>query len=65
MNYIIEIKLEHNRTRKYPITAVDEKEAIEKMKLRLLPFDRERFTLLSITPDTSKVIDDIYGTFLE
>lgn len=65
MNYIIEIKLHQGQTRKYFISAADEKEVIEKVKLRLLPYDRERLNVLSIRPDFSKPADDdAYGTFL-
>lgn len=65
MKLIIEIKLNDGQIRKYPVTAESEEAAIEKMKLRLHPKDRDLFEILSIKPDPLQLVDDdIHGTFL-
>ncbi len=64
MKFIVEVKLESGQVRKYTVLASDKQEAVEKMKLRLPPHDRESCFIESIRPDASQLVDDdIHGTF--
>lgn len=64
MRYLVDIILE-GKERKYPIDASSESEAIERLKLRLPPHQREAFTVESIAIDPlSLPDDDPFGVFL-
>lgn len=64
MRYLIDIRLD-GKIRLYPIDAENETQAIERLKLRLPPHQRESVIIDSIAPDpTSLPNDDPFGVFL-
>ena len=65
MRYILDIRID-GKVRIYPIDAKDENEAVERLKLRLPPHQRESFILDSIKIDpTSIPIDNPYGIYCD
>ena len=63
MRYIIDIRID-GKSRTYPVEASSEGEAIERLKLRLPPHQREHFDVDSIKIDMATVgTDDPYGSF--
>ena len=64
MRYLIDIRLE-GKSRLYPINADTESQAIERLKLRLPPHQRESFVIDSIEIDPASIPnDDPFGIFL-
>lgn len=64
MRYLIDIRLE-GKSRLYPIDAENEVQAIERLKLRLPPNQRESILIDSIEIDPSSIShDDPFGVFL-
>lgn len=64
MRYLIDIRLE-GKSRLYPIDADNEAQAIERLKLRLPPHQRESITIDSIEIDPASIpADDPFGVFL-
>lgn len=64
MRYLIDIRLE-GKSRLYPIDAENEVQAIERLKLRLPPNQRESILIDSIEIDPSSIPnDDPFGVFL-
>lgn len=64
MRYLIDIRLD-GKSQLYPIDAESESEAIEKLKLRLPPYQRENIIIDSIKISShSMPNDDPFGTFL-
>ena len=64
MRYLIDIRLE-GKSRLYPIDAENETQAIERLKLRLPPHQRESIIIDSIEIDPSSISnDDLFGVFL-
>ncbi len=62
--YIIEIRID-GKVRRYPINAKDEAEAIERLKLRLPPHQREDILIDSINIDPSTIHnEEPFGAFL-
>lgn len=55
MTYIIDIHLEDGKKRTYPIDASGEAEAIERLKLRLPPDQRDTITIDAIRIDMTTV----------
>jgi len=65
MKFIVEVKLENAQVRKYTVVATAKSEAVDKIKLRLPPKERESCTIQSVTVDHSQLVDDdVHGTFL-
>lgn len=64
MRYLIDIRVGGGKSRTYPIEAKDEDEALERLKLRLPPKQREAFVVdaLKIDPKSFDV-EEPYGTF--
>lgn len=64
MKFLIDIRLE-GKVRRYPIDASNQEEAVERLKLRLPPNQRETFVIDSIELDPSSIPeDDPFGIFL-
>jgi lipase chaperone LimK len=64
MRYLIDIRLE-GKSRRYPINAENEVQAIERLKLRLPPHQRESIIIDSIDIDPASIPnDDLFGVFL-
>ncbi|MGD9969595.1 MAG: hypothetical protein AB7S65_04010 [Sulfuricurvum sp.] len=64
MRYLIDIRIE-GKTRRYPIEAANESEAIERLKLRLPPQQRESVVIDTVALDPASVPDeDPFGVFL-
>jgi Tfp pilus assembly ATPase PilU len=64
MRYLIDIRLE-GKSCIYPIDAKNETQAIERLKLRLPPHQRESFIIDSIEIDPASIpADDPFGVFL-
>lgn len=64
MKFLIDIRLE-GKVRRYPIDASNQEEALQRLKLRLPPNQREIFVIDSIELDpTSIPEDDPFGLFL-
>lgn len=64
MKFLIDILLE-GKVRRYPIDASNQEEAVERLKLRLPPNQRETFVIDSIELDPSSIPeDDPFGVFL-
>lgn len=64
MKFLIDIRLE-GKVRRYPIDASNQEEAVERLKLRLPPNQRETFIIDSIELDPSSIPeDDPFGGFL-
>ncbi len=64
MRYLIDIRLE-GKSRLYPIDADNETQAIERLKLRLPPHQRESIIIDSIEIDPASIPnDDPFGIFL-
>lgn len=64
MRYLIDIRLE-GKSRLYPINADNEAQAIERLKLRLPPAQRESIIIDSIKIDPASIPnDDPFGVFL-
>lgn len=64
MKFLIDIRLE-GKVRRYPIDASNQEEAVERLKLRLPPNQRETFVIDSIELDPSSIPeDDPFGVFL-
>lgn len=64
MKFLIDIRLE-GKVRRYPIDASNQKEAVERLKLRLPPNQRDTFIIDSIELDPSSIPeDDPFGVFL-
>jgi hypothetical protein len=55
MRYIIEIRIDDGKPRTYPVDAASEEQAIERLKLRLPPSQRESFEVDSIRIDMTTV----------
>jgi hypothetical protein len=66
MRYILCITLANNKKRTFPITASNEKEAKEKLLLRLPPNERDtvRFDSVSVDPRSVEPDEDPFGSFL-
>lgn len=65
MRYIIEIRLE-TKSRSYKIDASSEAEAIERLKLRLPPHQREAFEIDSISIDPASLsYDEPFGIYCD
>ncbi|MGA9047212.1 hypothetical protein [Sulfuricurvum sp.] len=65
MRYLIDIRLE-GKTRLYPIDADNEEQALERLKLRLPPHQRESVIIDSIAIDPASVLnDDPFGVFVD
>ena len=63
MRYIIDIRLGEKK-RTYPVDASNEEEAVERLKLRIHPAQRDTLVIDSIKIDMSTVgNDDPYGMF--
>lgn len=61
--YLIDIRID-GKSRLYPINAKDEEEALERLKLRLPPNQRENIIIDSISIDPASVPhDDPFGIF--
>jgi hypothetical protein len=66
MRYLVDIILENDKSRRYPIDASTQEEAIKLLKLRLPPDLRENFKLHSITIDPATLhLEEPYGIFSE
>ncbi|MDD2782309.1 hypothetical protein [Sulfuricurvum sp.] len=64
MRYLIDIRLE-GKSRLYPIDADNETQAVERLKLRLPPHQRESIIIDSIEIDPASIPnDDPFGIFL-
>lgn len=64
MRYLIDIRLE-GKSRLYPIDADNKTQAIERLKLRLPPHQRESIIIDSIEIDPASIPnDDPFGVFL-
>ncbi len=64
MRYLIDIRLD-GKSRLYPIDAENETQALERLKLRLPPHQRESIIIDSIEIDPSSIPnDDPFGVFL-
>lgn len=64
MRYLIDIRLD-GKSRLYPIDADNETQALERLKLRLPPHQRESVIIDSIVPDPAFLPnDDPFGVFL-
>ncbi|MDD5053031.1 MAG: hypothetical protein PHO27_09910 [Sulfuricurvum sp.] len=63
MRFLIDIRLD-DKTRLYPIDADNEAQAIERLKLRLPPHQRNSFLINSISIDSASIpANDPFGTF--
>lgn len=64
MQYIIEIRVGDRQKRSYRIDAEDEAQALERLKLRLPPEQREDFVIDELKIDMTTVgVEDPYGVF--
>ncbi len=64
MRYLIDVGIE-GKNRIYPIDADNETQAIERLKLRLPPHQRESIEIHSIKIDPASIPDDDpFGVFL-
>jgi len=64
MRYLIDVRVE-GKTRLYPIDASNEGEALERLKLRLPPHQRDTVIIDSIAIDPASIPDeDPFGIFL-
>ncbi|MDA3946327.1 MAG: hypothetical protein PF439_06570 [Helicobacteraceae bacterium] len=64
MQYLIDIRINEGRKRTYRIDAKTEEEALERLKLRLPPQQRDVFVVDMIKIDPATVVDeDPYGVF--
>jgi hypothetical protein len=64
MQFIIEIRVDEHQKRTYRIDADDEAEALERLKLRLPPTQRDNFVIDELKIDMTTVgIEEPYGAF--
>ena len=64
MQYIVDIRINEGPKRTYRIDAKTEEEALERLKLRLPPQQRDAFVVDMIKIDPATVVDeDPYGIF--
>lgn len=63
MRYLVDIRLD-GKSRLYPIDADNETQALERLKLRLPPHQRESIIIDSITLDPASIPNnDPFGVF--
>ena len=64
MRYLIDVRIE-GKSRQYRIDADTEAQALERLKLRLPPHQREEVTIDTIAIDPASIPeDDPFGVFL-
>lgn len=64
MRYLIDIRLDTDKKRTYPIDAKNETEAIERLKLRLPPSQRNNLIIDTIRIDPISIrTEEPYGIF--
>lgn len=64
MRYLINVRVEGDKRRTYPIDAADETQARERLLLRLPPQQRDNLIVDEIKIDPASLVDeDPYGLF--